>query len=280
MRLRSFGVCTHCGAQTSGIAVKRCMACRRVQESTRDCLKCGSVRPCGSKCLLCAKSYNANYRQENRSKIAESGSIYRAKNREKIALSSKAYRKRNASAVLTYNARWRESNRDRIRLTTAAYRATHKGKIVAQYALYYRKNKEKIAARNKIKYFNNRESLSIARRAYYRSNVERTARVAAAYRKANPQKINCFRLAHVARKKNAIGSFTPDEWNAICKKQRGKCANCGAQSKLTIDHRVPLSRGGNDYAVNIQGLCKPCNSSKGNRLDGIYEISLFDRMTL
>jgi 5-methylcytosine-specific restriction endonuclease McrA len=40
------------------------------------------------------------------------------------------------------------------------------------------------------------------------------------------------------------------------------CVYCGTRDDLTIDHIVPLSRGGLNVRANLQSACKPCNSSK------------------
>jgi 5-methylcytosine-specific restriction endonuclease McrA len=78
-----------------------------------------------------------------------------------------------------------------------------------------------------------------------------------------------------ARKASAEGSFTKSEWEAIKKKQGGKCAHCKQKKKLTIDHIRPLKRGGSNYAINLQGLCGSCNSRKRDSLDAITPQSLF-----
>lgn len=43
------------------------------------------------------------------------------------------------------------------------------------------------------------------------------------------------------------------------------CAYCGESKPLTLDHFIPLSKGGVDSFENIIPACKTCNSSKGNR---------------
>ena len=40
------------------------------------------------------------------------------------------------------------------------------------------------------------------------------------------------------------------------------CAHCGSKDKLTIDHILPRSKGGDDRRYNLQILCQPCNLKK------------------
>ena len=41
------------------------------------------------------------------------------------------------------------------------------------------------------------------------------------------------------------------------------CLRCGAEDDLSIDHIVPVSKGGQNTIDNLQTLCMPCNVSKG-----------------
>ncbi|MGV3525539.1 MAG: HNH endonuclease [Candidatus Sericytochromatia bacterium] len=43
------------------------------------------------------------------------------------------------------------------------------------------------------------------------------------------------------------------------------CQYCGSVSNLTLDHVMPLSRGGKSTWENVVTACYPCNSSKGSR---------------
>lgn len=44
-----------------------------------------------------------------------------------------------------------------------------------------------------------------------------------------------------------------------------KCAYCGSEAKLTLDHLLPKSRGGSDSGDNLVYCCQKCNSSKHNK---------------
>lgn len=41
------------------------------------------------------------------------------------------------------------------------------------------------------------------------------------------------------------------------------CRSCGTRENLTIDHVIPLARGGANRPWNMQTLCAPCNVKKG-----------------
>ena len=44
------------------------------------------------------------------------------------------------------------------------------------------------------------------------------------------------------------------------------CRRCGTVENVSIDHILPLSRGGTDDLDNLQFLCRSCNSKKGTRV--------------
>jgi 5-methylcytosine-specific restriction endonuclease McrA len=50
----------------------------------------------------------------------------------------------------------------------------------------------------------------------------------------------------------------------IKEKWEHKCAYCGSEENLTIDHIIPQCKGGTDYTKNVVCCCKTCNQSKGH----------------
>lgn len=50
----------------------------------------------------------------------------------------------------------------------------------------------------------------------------------------------------------------------IYKRDNHTCQYCGATKKLTIDHVIPKSRGGEDTWENLVVACSSCNTKKGH----------------
>jgi 5-methylcytosine-specific restriction protein A len=46
------------------------------------------------------------------------------------------------------------------------------------------------------------------------------------------------------------------------------CASCKRAWSTEVDHVQPKAQGGTDDETNLQGLCKPCHSTKTAREDG------------
>jgi len=88
------------------------------------------------------------------------------------------------------------------------------------------------------------------------------------YGKANRNKLTLYINNRRARKLEAEGSHTDEEWQKLKAFYNYRCLCCGKQEpeiKLTRDHVLPLTQGGSDSIDNIQPLCARCNSKKTNK---------------
>ncbi len=77
------------------------------------------------------------------------------------------------------------------------------------------------------------------------------------------------------RRKNAIGFHSFWEWETLKAQYNWTCPCCGKSEptiKLTVDHIIPLSKGGSNNIENIQPLCGSCNSRKNNKQIIKYEL--------
>lgn len=80
----------------------------------------------------------------------------------------------------------------------------------------------------------------------------------------------------------AKGSHTKHEWESLQEALGYKCVKCSADAQslvgggLTKDHVVPIYQGGDDSILNIQPMCRNCNSGKGNDTTDYREMSGID----
>lgn len=155
--------------------------------------------------------------------------------------------KKNAEGAHTA---WYEANIGRLRVYQKQYRAD---------------NKEVI-----------RES---QRRCHERDPTANAAR-AARWAKANPERAKENRGAASHRRRKRVWAsdknFTAEDVRRIFKAQKGKCAYCKVSLKKgrRIDHIVPLAKGGDNSAANIQLTCLPCNAKKSAKLPAAWAAEL------
>ena len=60
--------------------------------------------------------------------------------------------------------------------------------------------------------------------------------------------------------------FSDADWKRTLNRYRFCCAYCGESGPLTMDHVVPISRGGRHSIGNVVPACGPCNFGKHTSL--------------
>ena len=97
--------------------------------------------------------------------------------------------------------------------------------------------------------------------------------------KDNPDKAKQFKHAQPAyrsarshnrraRELHAAGSFTAADVSKILSAQNHRCFYCGTDitEHPSVDHYIPLARGGSNWPSNLVGACTDCNTRKGMML--------------
>ena len=55
-----------------------------------------------------------------------------------------------------------------------------------------------------------------------------------------------------------------EQRSRMSRRKRRFCAACGTAQNLTIDHIIPLAKGGKNTLDNLQMLCESCNTEKAD----------------
>ena len=123
-----------------------------------------------------------------------------------------------------------------------------------------------INQRRRQRYAANPERKRAENKASYRRHAAKRRAEAKAYHQRNPGVTLASWHRVRARKAGTGGSWTWDEWQALCAQYGNRCLCCGATGPLTVDHVIPLERGGTNELSNLQPLCGGCNDRKGTRI--------------
>jgi hypothetical protein len=90
--------------------------------------------------------------------------------------------------------------------------------------------------------------------------------------KNNPDMYRAIRIRRLARKANAEGTWTKEDWQLILDKYNNSCIDCGITQeeygvrRLDVGHLIPLSRGGSNWPHNLAPQCRSCNSKQGSNI--------------
>jgi len=252
-------LCVDCGAslQPTGTVRKRyslrCPRCRRnntlvvarsganaryalkVANVEHNCLDCGIavIRSGRSWPTRCPQHKEARRLAENRRRVAEWDRANPGKNRTRSATYAAAHRAEAAGKAKA----WYEANTDRVK----AYRKATKSQKTAYNTAYYAANRDKEIQRS-LEYARTRGHEAKRARDSHRYAVRRGSPTMPAER------------------------FTLDE---IYERDERICHLCGLsvdRADASMDHLIPVSRGGLHLRANVKLAHLSCNTRKGNRM--------------
>lgn len=72
----------------------------------------------------------------------------------------------------------------------------------------------------------------------------------------------CARMREMNHRRRSLIKDSPDLRAYMAELLKEPCTYCEAVDDMTVDHVVPLSRGGRHEAKNLTPACRSCNSSK------------------
>jgi 5-methylcytosine-specific restriction endonuclease McrA len=142
------------------------------------------------------------------------------------------------------------------KLTLDGYRGECKICVKLHNKNYHIQNKIQSNRRNIKYYYNNKED-SIARVKKYRQEKPASSRNYDMRRRALMRNSKTFTVTN----------------KEIEKLYSMPCIYCGSKENITIDHIIPITRGGMHVIGNLAPACSHCNSSKNNRTITDWRIS-------
>lgn len=206
--------------------------------STRTCTKCGEAKPQTAEFYSPCKRSAGGLRRTCR---ACRNATYRE------------WRRQNPDRVQAYKRTDRENNGERIRARGREYYWKNRDALLATARRYYQANKAAYVERARLWALRNPEKArEHARNANRRNNHARNA-ITRRYR---------------ARKRNAEGAHTGEEFSAKVEAYGGRCHWCGQRIKGTphADHLIALAKGGTNDIGNIVPSCADCNYTKRDKM--------------
>ena len=152
---------------------------------------------------------------------------------------------------------------------------------------YYEANRDRIRARSKAYRVANPEKAAASVRAWHIAHAERVREIKREWAAANPEARTRWAVIHPAvvrdikarykSKRRALEkgapftTITAADRHSILSENGGRCVYCKERAATTLDHVIPLTRGGVHAVFNLVGACVSCNSRKNARLLAEWE---------
>jgi 5-methylcytosine-specific restriction endonuclease McrA len=204
--------------------------------------------------------YSANAKEHRR----ESKDRWKRANPEKSKASIRNWGQKNPEKLKAYRQKAYAEHPERAQAYTARWRAKNQDALREQYRAWKKANPDKVKAwREKRK-----AELLQAARARRAADPELHREYSRSWKRHNREKGRVQTNVYRTRIRLAGGRYTADDWQAILEAFGHRCLHCArheSEARLTVDHVIPVSKGGCSNIWNLQPLCRSCNSRKGAR---------------
>lgn len=250
----------------SSIPLKRCSKCGQEFPSTTDHFSPNKHHKDGlqSACRACRCASQKQYYQANSDERREYSRRYGRANREQRHEYNQEYYEANHNRLMQRQREYYQANRE---WDLAKKRSRNTLPEVCEQRQKY----------NQQYYQINRQKILKDGRRYYELNTEQRREYNRRYGQTHPETRRVRWQRRRARKLAASGSHTAEDVRIQIRSQtdaKGKlrCWWCGKiiKGSYHIDHRIPLSRGGNNDAKNLCITHVKCNLRKRDKLPHEY----------
>lgn len=185
---------------------------------------------------------------------------YYVANRDAIKARVREYQASNPEKVAAYRA----ANRDKRNAQRRAWGESHKDELRAYKSGWDERNGDRVRSASRDHYAAHAEQQRAKSREWRQANPDKHQAQQRRYRVENADKVYAKNAKRRARLRGAhIENVSP---LVVFVRDGGKCGICRdsvARKDFTLDHIVPLSRGGEHSYRNVQTAHRRCNSSKG-----------------
>lgn len=176
-------------------------------------------------------------------------------------------KEKRLEASKKYCRRYYERNREEVRARGKAWTVAHPEASSQHRKAYRERNLSKIRAKGREIAKRDRDKRRSYKSEYRKKHPEKEREYKTRNRERLLPNYRRYRSIRRTRQTKAGGSFTKQEWLDLLDTTGHKCLCCDLRCvKLTVDHIIPVVRGGTSNIENIQPLCTPCNSKKRDKI--------------
>ncbi len=202
---------------------------------------------------------NKNYYQLHAQKIRGRSKLWRDNHKGKQEIYGKLYYQNNKEKINIRQRVYYEMHKIEMNKCSKNYSATHKQENKIYMKAYCISNKEEIKARKKIYHDNHKKEIKERQNTWHKLNRDKHREYD---RKRRAQK---YETKIEPIKEKLV--FIRDGWICqICHKRVDKRFKYPNPMSASLDHILPLSRGGTHTYANIQLTHWVCNISKKNNI--------------